>query len=952
MKTVYKILGFIIVLLIVIILLLPVIFKGKITELAKEQINKSVNAKVDFSGIDLSLIRSFPNFSLGISDLTIAGVNDFADDTLAHIKTIDLTVDLMSVIKGNQYEVERITIEEPIIHVKVLESGSANYDIAPEGEPMAETESSSDDGSFALSLKKVQIVNGNIYYSDASMGVVFKALGLNHTLSGNLTDNQTLLKTKTNIDGLTLKYEGVNYFTNTRVNYNADIDADLKNEVYTLNKNELKLNELIIAFNGSVSMVNDDYNLVLTFNAPKTDFKHILSLVPAIYAKDFANIETAGKLAVDGFIKGLYTEKSLPSFAINVSVEDAMFKYPDLPKSVTDIQLFTKVSNTGGSADNTVIDISKFQMAMGSNPIEANLLLKTPVSDPNIKSRIKGKLDLATVSDFYPLEEEEKLSGSFVTDITLEGKLSAVENEKYEDFTAMGSMLIKGLSYKSQDLDQPVEISTAQLNFSPAYIDLVSFKSIIGVNDISAKGKLENFLAYALKDDKLIGNLTVSSNYLNVADFMKEDGEEMESGEIEGTTSMSVVEVPGNIEFSMVANFKKLIYDNIEMENVTGNIEVKDKWVKLKNLTMNILDGKMMVNGSYNTVDIEKPEFDFDLKIDQVDIQQAYNTFGVVSKFAPIAKKTAGKFSTTMNMKSQLDNEMMPKYETLFGSGELFTTPIKIQDVNTLNKIAEVVKIDKLKSMDIAKILFQFEFIDGKLVIAPFDMKYNNYVANLGGSTSIDQSIDYVMNLAIPRSDFGSGANDMLNNLVSQANSKGADFSLGETVNLAVLIGGTLTSPQVRTALKETGKDLIEDMKEQVKEEIEKKKEEISEEAKKQAQKIIDDADAQAQKLIREAEKQAATIRKKAASAAKKITDEADIQAKKVEDEGKKNGFLAEAAAKETAKQIRKEAGNQANNLTSEADKQANAVVNKAKQQAAKLKSNAQKQADDLLKVK
>jgi hypothetical protein len=161
----------------------------------------------------------------------------------------------------------------------------------------------------------------------------------------------TTLRTNTVIDQFTLNSGGVNYFSKTNIRYKADIDADMKNEIYTVRKNELKLNELAVNFDGSVSMVNDDINLVLTFNAPKTSFKNILSLVPAIYTKDFQSIETDGNLALEGHIKGIYNENNLPAFALNLSVGNGMFKYPDLPKAVTDIDIKAKISNKGGDAD-------------------------------------------------------------------------------------------------------------------------------------------------------------------------------------------------------------------------------------------------------------------------------------------------------------------------------------------------------------------------------------------------------------------------------------------------------------------------------------------------------------------------------------------------------------------------------------------------------------------------
>lgn len=950
MKTTLKIIGILIVLIIALAILLPVIFKGKIISVAKQEINKSLAAKVDFGDFGLSLFRSFPDFNLRMNDITVVGINEFEKDTLADIGSLELTVDLMSVLSGN-YEIKKIRILEPDIYVRVLENGKTNYDIAvPSEEQPAETTVAEEEAHFKLTLKLVEIEDGNVVYDDASLPVKAVLNGLNHTLSVNMVGDFTTLETKTTIGKFDLNYDGVQYFSGATVDYTAGIDADLKNGIYTLRENELKLNDLFLAFAGSFAFAGEDYKLDFTFNAPKTGFKNFLSVVPAIYAKDFASVQTEGNLKLDGIVKGLYTETRLPAFNVNLAVTDAMFKYPDLPKAVTGINIRTSINNPGGDADYTVIDISEFRLKLGNVPVEMRMLIKTPVSDPDIDGSIKGSFDLAGVSEFYPLEKGEELTGSFVFDVILKGNLSSVENECYEDFTAQGSMQVKDFRYVTAMVNEPVEITKAQLDFTPAYLNLAEFRSKIGKNDFAAEGKLSNYLGYAMKDEVLKGNLKTTSHYFDVSALMPEEAETETPQETSADSAeMTVVEIPGNIDFEMAATFDKLIYDNIIMDNVKGNLKVKDKKLELTNLSMNLLKGSMVMNGVYSTTDPGKPEFEYGLNIKDFDIQETYKTLDIMSKYAPIAQKTNGTFSAKVNLKSNLDNEMMPVYKSLNGGGELSTTAIKISDVNTLNKIADALKMENFRSLDISKILIQFQFIDGKILVEPFDMKVTDLTANLGGWTAFDQSIDYVMNLKVPRAKFGGAANSVLQGLVTQANASGANFSLGENVSLDVLIGGTITDPTVKAGLKESGKNLVEDVKEQVKQEIEKKKEEITAEAKAKAQKLIEDADKQAQKLISEAQKQADNIRKTAADAAQKVKTEADNQAKNVEAEGKKKGFIAEAAAKETAKGIRNEGDKKANALTSEADKQAQGIVDKAKQEADAIKKKAQEEADKVL---
>ena len=142
----------------------------------------------------------------------------------------------------------------------------------------------------------------------------------------------------------------------------------------------------------------------LTFNTKKTDFKTILSLITAVYAKNFENEKTSVKFALDGYAKGTYTEPSLPAFGIKLLIENAMFQYPDLPKSVDNINIKIGVSNPGGSEDNTVIDVSQFHVELAGNPVDIHLLLKTTISDPQIDFGIKGEIDLTKLKDVVPIE--------------------------------------------------------------------------------------------------------------------------------------------------------------------------------------------------------------------------------------------------------------------------------------------------------------------------------------------------------------------------------------------------------------------------------------------------------------------------------------------------------------------------------------------------------------------
>lgn len=955
MKLVFKILGILIAVILLLMVAIPYFFRDQIAERVKEEINKNVNAQVDFTDFSLSLFRSFPDFNFQLEGLSVVNKAPFDGDTLAYVPAFSLTLDLMSVFRGEAYELKKVHLAEPQVNLLVTEEGTANWDIAlPSEEPEPDTPQE-EPSSFAIELKSVSIENGRVLYDDQSLVTYALLDGVDHELSGDFTLDFTTLKTRTLIENLTVEYEGIKYLDHVNAELDADIDADLANYIFTLKQNELRLNELMIVFDGSVGMQeNDDINLMLTYSAKRSEFRHFLSMVPAIYARDFENIETSGQLTLNGNVKGIYNDNNYPSFALNILVDNGQFKYPDLPQSVEDIDVNAKINFPGGSdLDRLVVEVSKFNFTMAGNPVSANLLVKTPMSDPDLKGEVNGKMDLNQVDEVYPLEEGDELSGMITANVSFEGRMSMIENENYNAFTLMGSLLVQDLKYNTDMLSVPVAIGRAQLNFSPEYLDLVNFSMKLGDSDMSATGRIEQFLPYALSDGTLVGRLETSSEYFNVSTFMQESEDtppETPADEEPGadTTSTEVVRIPEKIDFTLSSTFNQLVYDNIEFSNVKGTVKVQNQALVLDQLRLNVLDGSITMSGAYDTKPAQ-PHANFSIQIAGMGIQEAYQTFGPVEKLMPIADNTSGDFASSFSIETVLGSDMMPVYPSMNGGGSLSTTDIIVENVNTMNKIADALEMPDLKRLKLTPVDLSFEIVEGKVFVNPFDIKYENITATLSGWTSFDQTIDYDMVLSVPRQMFGGAANDALENLMDEANKLGTDFSLGEMVKINIEIGGTVSDPEIRTVLgKGTVQDLKEKAKEEIKKRVEEEIEEKKEEVREEAQRILNNAEQEAQKIINEAQKQADAIMNAARQSADQVKAEADKQAQNLIDEAEGKGTLAQIGAKTAANKLREQAEQKSEKLIEEADKKADRIVEEARQQAANIKKQAQEKADKL----
>jgi len=940
-RKILKISAIVIAALFILALIIPFAFKGKITEAVKKEASSSLNASMDFKKVSLSLIRHFPNFTLNLKNLTIVGKDEFKDDTLANIPSLQVVVNIASVIRGSNYEIKKIIIDDPRLLFKVLANGKANWDIVKKTEEKPQAKPSQP-SNFRMTLKKLKINHAYIVYDDRSLNARVVIKDRNHSLSGDFSADFTKLKTATDIAEFTMNYGGIDYLYKTKTVLKAKIDADLKNMKFTIDETELDLNDLKLDASGWFSMLAKGYGMDLKFSAKQNDFKAFLSLIPAVYSKDFNTVKTMGTLAFNGYVKGTYNDNTIPAFGINLKINDAMFRYPSLPAAVTNINIDAKANNPTGVPDATAIDITKMHFEMAGNPVDLRLSVRTPVSDPQLDGNIKGLFNLADVSKVYPLDKGMTMSGTIKADVSLNGRLSSIEKEKYDEFRANGNITASNVKYKSNDLPKEISVNNAVLNFSPAYIDLAAFQMKTGSSDLSAKGKLQNYLAYFLKKNGVLtGTLTTASSMMNMSDFMN-TSPSSSTATADTTSTMNVVEIPANIDFTMNASFGKFIYDKYEMTNISGIVKMKNQELQLDGLKLNMLDGQITMNGNYNTVNPKKPQLKFDFDISQVDVKKAFKTFNTVQKLAPIAEKTSGRVSTKLNFNTALDEHMNPVYNSMNGKGTLTSSVLRIENVTTLNKIADVLKMEKLRKLSLEKINLAYEFADGKVYVKPFDVKTGDIKTNISGFTGFDKTIGYTMNFDIPRSEFGGKANGVLNNLIADANKKtGTGFKAGETIPVAVIVGGTITNPTIKTGLKNVMSSAVEDLKNQVKNELVKKKEEVVAKVKTEANNLISDADARAAKLIADAQKQADNIVKAAQTAADKVKAEAAKQADQLVAEGNKKGAIAGFAAKKAADKVKKEADVKAGKLVDEARKQSQVVIDKARAEADKLKQDA-----------
>jgi hypothetical protein len=466
-------------------LIVPVVFKDDIKALAEREIAKSVNADVLFEDFDLTLFRNFPNVTVEIGTLGVVNREPFPNEVLFATERLELEVNLKDILFGDELRLKGISLQHPVIHVSVLKDGRANYDIAI---PSADTTAVEESGDFSFGIDHWAIVGGEVVYDDASLPFVMDLKGLNHTGSGDFTQDVFDLSTHTTIDSLNVTYDGTNYLSDKRVELDAVLSIAEGYTKYTFKENSAKVNDFAMSFDGWFKMNPSDYQMDINFKSPDNSFKSLLSIIPGMYTQDFKNIETSGDLAFSGAVKGTYSEKQMPGFNVNLLVKDAMFKYPQLPTAINNINVDLLVDNKDGIIDNTVIDLKKMHLDFGKNPVDAKATI-TKTYPTHLDAAISAKLNLAELTSMFPMEGLE-MKGAYALDLKAKGVYDSL---KKIIPAVEASMSLNNGYVKSSEFPLPIE----NLHFLSTIKNATGrmAETLITVNDLSMVMENEKFAA-------------------------------------------------------------------------------------------------------------------------------------------------------------------------------------------------------------------------------------------------------------------------------------------------------------------------------------------------------------------------------------------------------------------------------------------------------------------------
>ena len=938
MKTFLKALLIFVSLVVMLLAILPIVFKDKLIALAKEEADKNLNAVVRFDDASLSLLRSFPNLDLRVYDLSIANKAPFEGDTLLKAGTLGIKLNLWEVLSGTDITVRSIYARDLDLLAKVDSAGNTNWDITLATEEVKEADTTApSEEPFKFSLDKYRIEEGRLRYLDVPGNMTFEMKGINHEGLLVLDGPITHMKTSTQSSEMTYVYEGIAYLNRVTAEAEVNFDYDLDRSFMTLTENEVKLNDLLMKAAGTIDMGDSTkMGFDLKFETPQSDFKSIISLIPAVYYTDFESVKTSGTFTFSGALGGFYGpgEDDYPSMDFGLTISNGMMSYPDLPAAMERVNATMSLKKPQGSLDAMVLSIKPFSMQLAGSSITMGLGLTHPMTDPVIDLMVIGKADLAKVSKALPGLEMD-LTGRATADLVLAGASSDLEAARTDKITARGLFTLAGFSYQAEGMPTTA-LDTLALNLTPAYAYVPELKGTAGKTDFAASGRVDNLSSWLLNDSTLVGRFQVSSNLLDLNEWMPAEEEAPAAETPDSSAAMTAVEVPGGLDLRLDFNAARVNYTDLVLEDVGGAMTVKNHRVAVADFGLLIEKQRLVMNGFYEKKPEQSPLANFSFSAPSLDVKTLYKSFGAVQKYAPLLGDAEGTVGLNMKLETRLGADMAPDMATLMADGVLKTKELVIRS-EALKGLADAVKNSDFAQIRPENTDLSFKVRDGRLIVSPVKAKVGGHTATFEGNNGLDGSLDYVLSSKLPLSAIP-GANALQNLGVPTS---------GEA-DIKVLIGGNFKKPTYKLQMGNVAGGVKDQLIDQGKQEVQKVLDEAVKAARAQGDALIAEAQKQADALVVEAEKSAAQIRAEGKRQAENIIKEAQKQVERLKAEAGGNPLKLMAAEK-AGEKVMDEARKQAAKVETAANNQADKVVNEARKKGDEGVALARKQADELV---
>lgn len=496
-------------------------------------------------------------------------------------------------------------------------------------------------------------------------------------------------------------------------------------------------------FNGNVK--------VNGLSSPKIDarIRSKLDLAKLDQALGIENIDLKGSFSANIVSKGEYNKekKKFPETRGNLELKNGFVKSLYYPNPIKNINFKAVANNATGQLNDLTLLISPATLEFEEKPFNLYASLQN-FEDIAYDIKAKGELNIEKIYKVFS-QKGLGVTGFAKMDVAFKGKQSDASSGKYGNLNNNGTLELKEIKINSEFLPKPFIISEGLFIFNQDKMNFNNFIASYGQSDFKMNGYMENVINFALSDSEILkGSFSVDSDFIQINEFMAFANETQEAKDI--TDQSGVVVIPSKFNFDLNANVKKINFDDLNIENLVGKVNVNQGKLFLQNTSFSLIGTKVSMDAVYFHETPTRADFDYKIRANDFDIKRAYNEIALFREMASAAEYAEGIVSLDYKISGKLDGNMTPVFPSLVGGGTLSVKNVKMKGFKLFNVVSQKTETAALKDPDISKIDIKTTVKNNLIQIERFKFKAAGFRPRIEGETSFDGKINLKMRIGLP----------------------------------------------------------------------------------------------------------------------------------------------------------------------------------------------------------
>lgn len=555
-----------------------------------------------------------------------------------------------------------------------------------------------------------------------------------------------------------IKHEKATYPTE---NLNINLQLEMPNmdvNQFTVNLDTLNLK------------VSNDYLRAKVFTKSSTDAIEVQANVQA--QLDLGGLHKSlgidgftvdGKLAMNMQANGTYNSatKTYPKSTGTLRLINGSVLTANYPNPIENIQVEALLNNTSATLSEATFTIPKATFSLDDQPFTVTASFAN-FTDLAYDISANGTLD---VNKLYKVFHQEGLEvdGKIVANMHLKGKQSDAAAGRYNQLHNSGSLQLSNIKTTSTYLAKPFVIKSGTFSFNQNTMQFSNFKGKLGTSDVTMNGALENVINYVLFDDeKLKGNFKLTAEHIDVNEFMPatqtetkslvlEEGKTTPTITVQTTTTQDgVIMIPQDFTMQISANAKQVVYDDMHIENLKGNVVLTNGTIALQKAMFDLAGAHTTIDATYANNGNQLANFDFALNTQDFDIKRVYDEVKMFRELATAAKDIEGIVALDYKLSGVLDHHMQPVMPSLAGGGVLSLKAIKVKNMKLLNVVSKKTETSAFNDPDLSEIDITSAIKNNIITVDRFKFKSSGFRLRVEGQTSFDEQINFKLRLGLP----------------------------------------------------------------------------------------------------------------------------------------------------------------------------------------------------------